>query len=205
MEYLKLLGHLTLYWGRLAFPLFAFIAVEGYLHTSDLKKYIKRLVIFGLISQIPFMIFRSLIDLNFMINIMFTLLLGILAIFSFDKMKNKYFGLLISIALIIIGQVINVDYGWYGVGLVFLIFITKKNRLIFFITYVFYTVLYYFMVYIRLNLHLIRHYIPYIMTSILPIILMLLYNGKQGYKIKYFYYWFYPVHMLVIYCVSKFI
>ena len=42
MDYLKLYGHLTLYWGRLAFPLFAFIAVEGYLHTSNLKKYIKK-------------------------------------------------------------------------------------------------------------------------------------------------------------------
>lgn len=205
MESRKPFGYLTLYLGRLSFPLFAFIAVEGYIHTSDLKNYIKRLIIFGIISQVPFMLFRSLIDKNFMINIMFTLLLGILAIFSFDKMKNKYFGLLISIALIIIGQVINVDYGWYGVGLVFLIFMTKKNKIVFCISYIIYILVYYFIGYIKLDFNFIRYYIPYIITSSLPIILILLYNGKQGYKIKYFYYWFYPVHMLVIYCVSKFI
>lgn len=205
MEYHKLFGHLTLYWGRLAFPLFAFIAVEGYLHTSNLKKYIKRLIVFGIISQIPFMLFRSLIGTKFMINIMFTLLLGILAILTFDKMKNKYLGILISILLIIIGQVLNVDYGWYGVGLVLLIFMTKKNKIIFFISYILYTLLYYFIGYIKLDFHLIKYYIPFIITSTLPIILMLLYNGKQGYKMKYFYYWFYPVHMLVIYCISKFI
>lgn len=198
-------GYLTIYWGRLAFPLFAFVAVEGYMHTSDLKKYIKRLLIFGIISQIPFMLFRLLIAKDFMINIMFTLLLGILAITAFDKIKNKYLGIFISILLIIAGQVLHVDYGWYGVGLVFLIFITKKNNLIFFITYILYTLLYYFIGYIKLDFHLIRYYIPFIITSSLPIILMLLYNGKLGYKMKYFYYWFYPVHMLVIYCIAKFI
>lgn len=198
-------GYLTIYWGRLAFPLFAFVAVEGYMHTSDLKKYIKRLLIFGIISQIPFMLFRLLIAKDFMINIMFTLLLGILAITAFDKIKNKYLGIFISILLIIAGQVLHVDYGWYGVGLVFLIFITKKNNFIFFITYILYTLLYYFIGYIKLDFHLIRYYIPFIITSSLPIILMLLYNGKLGYKMKYFYYWFYPVHMLVIYCIAKFI
>ena len=173
-----------MYWGRLAFPLFAFLAVEGYLHTRDLKKYIKRLIIFGLISQIPFMLFRSLIGPKFMINIMFTLLLGILAILAFDKIKNKYLGILISSVLIVIVQVIHVDYGWYGVGLMFLIFMTKKNKLIFCISYILYTLLYYFIGYIKLDFHFIKYYIPYIITSSLPVILMLLYNGKQGYKMK---------------------
>ena len=194
-----------MYWGRLAFPLFAFLAVEGYLHTSDLKKYIKRLIIFGLISQIPFMLFRKLVGPEFSINIMFTILLGILAILSFDKMKNKYLGIFISVLLIILGQVLHVDYGWYGVGLVFLIYMTKKNKIVFGISYIVYTLLYYFVGYMKLDFQFIRYYIPYIIMSSLPIILMLLYNGKLGYKMKYFYYWFYPVHMLLIYCISKFI
>lgn len=198
-------GDLTIYWGRLAFPLFAFIAVEGYLHTSDLKKYIKRLIIFGIVSQVPFMLFRSLIGPEIMINIMFTLLLGIFAILVFDKMKNKYLGIIISILLIIAGQVLNVDYGWYGVGLVFLIFIAKKNKIILFISYILYILLYYFITYIKLDFEQINIFLPYIITTSLPIVFMLLYNGKLGYKMKYFYYWFYPVHMLIIYCIAKFL
>ena len=42
----------TEYFGRLALPIFAFLIAEGYSHTSDLNKYIKRIFIFGVISQI---------------------------------------------------------------------------------------------------------------------------------------------------------
>ena len=40
--------------GRISFPIFAFMIVEGYFHTSNLKKYVKRLLLFALISEIPF-------------------------------------------------------------------------------------------------------------------------------------------------------
>jgi len=80
----------TIYLGRIAFPLFAFLAVEGYKHTSNLRKYYKRLIIFALISQIPFMLFRTLVGEWRMLNIIFTLILGLFAITVFDKLDKKY-------------------------------------------------------------------------------------------------------------------
>ena len=73
------------YIGRIAFPIFAFQISEGYVHTKNLKKYFFRLFLFAIISQVPFMLFHSLISSDFSLNIFFTLLLGLACIFIYDK------------------------------------------------------------------------------------------------------------------------
>lgn len=196
-----------MYIGRIAFPLFAFLAVEGYLHTSNLKKYIKRLIIFGLISEIPYILFKSIITGKIILetNVIFTLLLGIISIYIYDKFKNKYLGFILALIPAIIGQVLRVDYGWYGVGLVFLIYLIKNNKLKFTVLYIIYNLLYYFIGYIKFEFWKISFYMPYIVFSCFPIIFMILYNNKLGRKIKYFYYWFYPVHLILLFIISKFL
>lgn len=64
------------YIGRIAFPIFAFQISEGYIYTKNLKKYLLRLFVFAIISQIPFLLFYSIFSKNFALNIFFTLLLG---------------------------------------------------------------------------------------------------------------------------------
>lgn len=75
------------YIGRIAFPIFAFQISEGYVHTKNLKKYFFRLLIFAFVSQIPFMLFSSSFSNSISLNIFFTLFLGLLAIFLYDKIK----------------------------------------------------------------------------------------------------------------------
>ena len=196
----------TMYLGRLAMPLFAFVATQGYIHTSDLKKYIKRLFIFSIISQIPFMLFRKLVDEGVLINVIFTLLLGIMTIYAFDKTKNKYLGFAISLIIIVIGELIQVDYGFFGVGLVFLFYLFRDEKITLLFTYISFTFLYYFIRYwneIILGPSAIYQIIKYFIATVSPIILILLYNGKEGRKLKYFYYWFYPIHMMVLYIIGK--
>ena len=72
--------------GRIAFPIFAFQAVQGYIYTKDLKKHMVKLFIFACISQIPFMLFLSTFTEEILtLNIFFTLFLGLLALFVYDK------------------------------------------------------------------------------------------------------------------------
>jgi len=73
------------YIGRFTFIIFAFQIVQGYIHTHNIKKYIKRLSLFALISQIPFTLFYHFVFESFAINVIFTLLFGLIAIFIYDK------------------------------------------------------------------------------------------------------------------------
>ena len=86
----EFVNYVTVYMGRIAFPLFAFMITEGYVHTKDLNKYKKRLFIFAIISQIPFMFFRTLTGNWLELNILFGFTLGLIAITIYDKMENKY-------------------------------------------------------------------------------------------------------------------
>ena len=110
------------YVGRLAFPIFAFQTAEGYFHTSDVKQYCKRLLIFGLISEIPFNLFLSGSWVYpFHQNVMFTLLLGLLALRQLDQARKENTGKqwvrsgLLTAALALAGECALVDYGGKGV------------------------------------------------------------------------------------------
>ena len=99
------------YIGRLSFPIFAFQISEGYIHTKNLKKYFLRLFLFALVSQIPFMLFHSIISSDFSLNIFFTLFLGLLSIYIYDECKYKFLGIIASVLLALIAQFSHCDYG----------------------------------------------------------------------------------------------
>lgn len=190
---------ITIYLGRIAFPLFAFFITEGYIHTSNLKKYFKRFFIFGLISQIPFMLFRTLVGEWKMLNIMFTLLLGLLAITVYNKINKKYISIPVCLLLIVLGEILNVDYGWFGVALVLLIYLCRNRKYILIISYILLLIIFFYY-----NKMLVFHhiYIKYFVSYLIPLIFMILYNGKQGRKFKYFFYVFYPLHMIILYLIA---
>ncbi len=189
---------LTQYFGRLSFPLFAFLSAEAYCHTSDLKKYYKRLLLFGIISQIPFMFFRTLVGEWRMLNIMFTLLLGVIAINAYDKIKKKYISIPIVIIIIALGELLNVDYGWLGVLTVFLMYALRNKKMFLPLVYGVTIFTYYYSVlgnqYIFTTKNILLMLFTWSSTFIIN-----QYNGEKGKSVKYFFYWFYPVHMLGVY------
>lgn len=213
------LGYTTLFnvIGRIAFPIFAFQISEGYIHTKSLKKYFLRLFCFAIISQVPFMLFDSMFTYSFAFNIFGTLFVGLLAIWLYDKIvkcdfeltKNKRFNLIINkafgfISVILFGiisEVCHFDYGFWGVAIIFLFYFFKNDKIGMVIFYITACIIKYGIDIIIYGYHYL--YVLLCIGTILPIIFICLYNGKQGKKIKYLLYAFYPVHLLILYFIFK--
>lgn len=186
------------YLGRIAFPIFAFQISEGYSHTKNLKKYFLRLLSFAIISQIPFMLFHSIISSNFCLNIFFTLLLGLLSIYIYDKCKYKFIGILCGIFLSFIAQITNCDYGAYGVAIILIFYIFKNNIISSSIFFIIATMAKYFIPCVKYGVF-IKEYLYLFICTIIPTLFIVLYNGKKGKNTKYLLYLFYPIHLLLLY------
>lgn len=111
--------------GRIAFPLFAYQLGVGYDHTSDTKKYALRLLLFALLSQLPYYLVRQ----EWMLNIFFTLLLGFGAISLYRHNKHNWL-LLYLLAVTIITYVVPYDFGGYGVLIILLFYIVTTPSLL---------------------------------------------------------------------------
>ena len=185
--------------GRIAFPIFAFQAVQGYIYTKDFKKHMLKLFIFACISQIPFMLFLSTFTEEILtLNIFFTLFLGLLALFVYDKCKNKVLGFLFVILTSIIAYFIHVDYGAFGILLMFCFYFFKDKKGSMAITTI-------VLCFLRFVPDIIASpvlwyiYIQCAIFTALSLIFILFYNKKEGPKAKYFFYIFYPLHLLILY------
>ena len=196
------------YVGRLAFPIFAFQISEGYIHTHDVKKYLLRLILFAFISQIPFLLFHSIINNELGLNVIFTLFLGLVAIIIYDK-YNKFVGVFSAIIFGIIAHFLNSDYSFYGVGITFLFYVFNKNKCLLAISFIIATLMQYsylILVYYNYGFEFLKNvfiiYLPYFICTIFSIIIILCYNNKKGPSTKYFFYLFYPLHMILIYILS---
>ena len=130
--------------GRIAFPLFAFFLVEGFFKTGNRKKYFASLLIFGIISEIPFdMALSGVFFEPNSNNIMFTLALMLITIWIIDILKEKmqklpkYIWYLVSFVIVgiicFISMVTGLDYEYHAImiGYLFYIFYNKRVFAIF--------------------------------------------------------------------------
>lgn len=196
--------------GRIAFPIFAYQITEGYIYTSNLKKYLLRLTLFALISQIPFMLFLSIISSGFHLNIFFTLLLGLLSILIFDKLdKLKYknniihrlyqvLGILSAVIFCVIAEFTKCDYGYFGVLIIFCFYFFRSHKILMNLSFIVCVIQFY-----SFYLLFSKSFTYLIITifTLIPLIFINLYNHKKGKDTKYFLYLFYPLHLLIIYAL----
>ena len=206
--------------GRIAFPIFSYQLVQGYLNTKDFKKYILRITLFALISQIPFSLFLSTYTNEFVLNIFFTFLFAILTIFLYkkcnEKFKNNFLGLLIVVISSIVAHFIKLDYGAFGILLIFVFYFFEtefkdKNLKLLNINLstkkIFMTISVLFLSFVKYIPDIIKYpfltnrYLQFSLFTFLPMLFILFYNHKEGPKLKYFFYIFYPLHLLILYLI----
>ena len=193
--------------GRLAFPIFAFQIAEGYYHTSNFRRYALRLLLFALISEIPFNLMMGSSVINpFHQNVMFTLLLGLLGIRAVDRARQggslwKSLGILL---LVILGGAVGlVDYGYLGVLTVIAFGVLRGFRGEKPAQLVAMILLHGVLVEGRV-LILGSFEIKEQILAVLALIPIWLYNGEKGPRnkvLQYGCYVFYPAHMLILHLI----
>jgi len=209
--------------GRIAFPLFAFFITEGFRHTRSVKKYLFRLFFCAVLFQIPDWVFgsetmrrifiswgwESVPQVNYVLNIFATLFLGLAAISLYEKLKEKHiaYSWTAVTAMAVIAQIIGADYGAYGVFYIIVFYIAGKDIRKILIGGVILHGLY--ALYEAVSSYAVSGVIAFPhsiqLYSLLSIGIIALYNGEQGRKMKYFFYLFYPFHMIVLYVIDALI
>ena len=182
--------------GRLAMPIYCFCASEGLAHTRDRKKYL-RVFIFAMISELPFdLAFNGGPELGYQ-NVMFTFACAILGVDLFEYIlsksrsaENTVFALIAALLFSALAELMNTDYGIFGVILIY--------------------VFYFFRPYPLFRLAAAALFIAVTCWGdfeiyCLPAFLLLLaYNGQRGAGLKYLFYVFYPLHLAVLALIDRF-
>lgn len=190
------------YIGRIAFPIFCFLLVEGFQRTRDVKKYALRLGLFALVSEVPFdLTFRGqLLEFGYQ-NVFFTLFLGLLTMIAVEWIGKQSFHILmkgvLDIAVLAAGvaaaEVLRTDYAGCGVLCIMAMYIFRQKRGLQVIAG---------LLALLGGSYLLMGGIGMVLTEITAVFGFLLiyrYNGERGIKLKYVFYLFYPVHLIILY------
>ena len=173
--------------GRIAFPIFVFFIVEGFFKTKNRGRYLFTLIVFGIISEVPFDMFTSKTFFNpYWNNVMFTLALCLITIWIIDFLKEK----IKSKAL------------WYTVSIIIVIFSGFLSMQLS-LDYDYHAVVAAYIFYIFYDKPLIGAGLGYLsiikeIYSVFGFALTLTYNGKRGKQYKWINYLFYPVHIFIL-------
>lgn len=168
--------------GRIAFPVFAFLIAEGFSHTRNRLRYFLTLLGFAVASEVPWLLLNGADGTH---NVMFTLALGVGALAIFGKYHQRKFVCFCMIAMIaIFATCLGTDYEWRGISLIVICYMMREHRPLL-LLFVLPLMIYYGMV-----------------GAIMAVIVLSLYDGTRGFiqgsTAKYGFYAFYPVHLLLL-------
>lgn len=190
--------------GRMSFPIFCFLLVEGFLHTRSRKNYALRLTLFAFLSEIPYDLFGGHFIYLPKQNVLFTLLIGFLVIWVLDDIdcfrKNdeqksgftifrEGYCVIMELLALCLGMIVSMKleciYTYTGVLLIVLLYATRNQR--------------YGQLVSNIAINLGIYKLSLQAAGILSTIPLSFYNGKPGQKkFKYLFYIFYPLHLVIL-------
>jgi hypothetical protein len=181
--------------GRLAFPIYCFLLAEGFFHTGNRKKYGLRLFLFALLSEIPYdLAFHKTFFYMGGQNVFVTLFIGLVLMEALSHLskngKHMLLGAVAVVAAALVAEFIGSDYGAQGIFLIAVFYLMRGRQLTRNLSYAAVTVCF--------NLYNSIQWFS--VAALLPISF---YNGKKGLSCKYFFYAFYPVHLLILYGIWR--
>lgn len=209
--------------GRIAFPLFVFLIAEGCRHTKSMEKYMLRLGIFALVSEIPFdlafnQIYARPLHIDFLnnTNIFYTLWLGVFCVYCFQQIRGicsvrerghmsalariRTYSLWLLLPAIVFAAMsaadwLGADYGGVGVLFIFFTALMGKYR------YIQLAIIALFMFALYFPAVSVTGFatVPLLMllASLIAVIVVAFNNGKRGPAVKWMFYWIYPGHLLL--------
>lgn len=200
--------------GRLAFPIFAFFIANGWAKTKSKWRYALRLLIMAVLAQIPFSVGLrgavwngiSSIKSFTTLNIGFSFLIAMASLFVYDLSRDLKLPRFVSLAVALIPSLafefltpFHAEYGYIGVLLVLVMYITRNDPLTFALSTVPVLAISGGMFKFPLFYIDLRILLVYIIT----VALILTYNGRRGAKAKYLFYIFYPLHIIVLLLIKN--
>lgn len=197
-------GNAALYYllriiGRLAFPLYVFLLVEGFVHTRNHTRYFLRLLTGVVLAELPY---------DWMLHggfswasqsVMVTLLLGFLALTVMEKCGSIYWKPVAALPFLILAELACCDYGWQGVLLVVLFAVSREYYARNIIRFGGMLVIFHTMPSVLLPLGNMG--IPLQALGALSILFIASYDGRKltdSRPVQWAFYLFYPVHMLIL-------
>ncbi len=188
--------------GRIAFPVFAFLIAEGFAHTRNRSRYFLTILGFAIISEIPWLLLNGYDGTH---NVMFTLAIGVAALAVFDRLCEHQTLCVIAITLLLaLAYWMGVDYDWRGVLMIVLFYMLRHQTIepwsdryeICFPSQAIRQIIF--------TLPLMIHY--GVAGAILASLVIFLYDGTRGHikgaVAKYSFYAFYPIHLIILHLIS---
>ncbi len=178
--------------GRIAFPIFCFLLIEGFLHTKNVWRYAGRLLLFAALSEIPFNLAlkNNFFNAGYQ-NVLFTLLIGLLMLIGLQAIQIQsqlpvFIKTLLALFAIAFSMLaayfLKTDYSYKGVFCIAVLYLFGRHR--------------------------IGQAVAgaasfcWELPAPLAFVPIYLYNGRRGWKMKYLFYLFYPLHLLILYTIA---